>query len=235
MKGIILGLLFSCGLYSVNSYAWDCDTNCTEETRVCTTTIFGKICTPPEPTAYATCMTIKANSCAAREAENLFKNASSVFWGEAGRGGYPVAATAMLSRNPVFEPLDPLQMDFLSRFFDVGFLSQLRIHYYASLMDMIGVQPFTFNIINSHTEAQTFGADIYVAGPKRSPDCGQYALLAHEIQHSAQALSLGGYHGFGYEYFYQFKQAGLNYEQMRSMGLEGEAYALQAKVQRECR
>jgi hypothetical protein len=235
MKGIILGLLFSCGLYSANSYAWDCDTNCTEETRVCTTTIFGKICTPPEPTAYATCMTIKANSCAAREAENLFKNASSVFWGEAGRGGYPVAATAMLSRNPVFEPLDPLQMDFLSRFYDVGFLSQLRIHYYASLMDMIGVQPFNINILKTHTGAQTYGDDIYVTGPKLSPDCGQLTLLAHEIQHSVQARSLGGYHGFGYEYFYQYKQAGMNYNQMSTWGLEGEAYSIQRRAEEECK
>jgi hypothetical protein len=162
---LLLGIIFP-----ISSYAWDCDTNCTEETRVCTTVINKKICTPPEPSAYATCMAVKANSCAEREANNLIKNTSSVFWGEAGRGAYPVAATAMLSRNPVFEPLDPLQMDFLSRFFDVGFLSQIRVHYFASLMDMIGIQPFNFNIINSHTEAQTFGQDIFVAGPKRSPD-----------------------------------------------------------------
>jgi hypothetical protein len=235
MKGIILGLLVLGSLHSVNSYAWDCDTNCTDETRVCTKIFGHKVCTPPEPTSYATCMTIKANSCAAREAENLFKNASSVVWGEAGRGGYPVAATAMASRNPVFEPLDSSQMDFLSRFFDVGFLSQLRIHYFASLMDMIGIQPFNIDILKTHTRAQTYGDDIYVTGPKLSPDCGQYTLLAHEIQHSVQARSLGGYHGFGYEYFYQYKQAGMDYNQMATMGLEGEAYAILDRAERECK
>jgi hypothetical protein len=235
MKGVILGLLFLGSLYSVNSYAWDCDTNCTEETSVCIRVFGHKVCTPPEPTSYATCMTIKANSCAQREAENLFKNASSVVWGEAGRGGYPVAATSMASRNPLFERIDPEQMDFLGRFFDVGFLSQLRIHYNASLMDMVGVQPFIMNLLNSQTGGQTYGDDIYIPGPKHSPDCGQYALLAHEIQHSVQARSLGGYHGFGYEYFYQYKQAGMNYNQMATMGLEGEAYGIQRRAEEQCK
>lgn len=60
---------------SLPAFAWDCDTNCEAETSACTRVFGRNVCTPPEPTSYSSCLSVKATDCSAREA----KKAAEIF------------------------------------------------------------------------------------------------------------------------------------------------------------
>ena len=59
-------------LFSANGFAYDCNSDCTAESRVCRK-IWGKeVCTPPEPTIFTACSIQKAASCKNWEKEENF-------------------------------------------------------------------------------------------------------------------------------------------------------------------
>jgi hypothetical protein len=83
--------------------------------------------------------------------------------------------------------------------------------------------------VNSDTDAQTFGYTIYVKATRDSMSLrDQVTLLGHELTHVQQFERFGGsLSEFGYQYFKEYKKAGLDY---RSNALEAEAYANQDQI-----
>lgn len=224
---LLVGLLAAASVPA--AYAWDCDTNCYDELRICKKVFGKKLCTPPEPTSLAACTTVKNHSCAVRDAKNFFNNASAAAWGAAGAVGYPATAADMAARHLAWQNLMPEQIQFLSKYHSVETLAQIRVHYYATLADAIGQQPLVIRRSQSGSSGQTFGYDIYIVGPDRGMDCTHLALLNHEIVHTVQAISRGGLAGFGYDYFFQYKAAGMNYEG-NPMEREAEAFSASARA-----
>jgi len=118
----------------------------------------------------------------------------------------------MENRHTSFKGLNTTEMKFFKKHFDPAWLTKVRLHWGAQLMDKIGEQPFMISVGNSL--AQTYGFDIYVRAKSRQEmDLSVwYLLLAHELVHTRQFVGLGeSLEAFGEEYFRQFAKYGLNY------------------------
>ncbi|NEO00909.1 MAG: hypothetical protein F6K50_37455 [Moorea sp. SIO3I7] len=141
-------------------------------------------------------------------------------WGEAGRGAYRAAAEWMRTNNSSGRSLDNFQKRYLRPHFG-DLVDRVRVTYNANLLDEWSAFGYK---ISQGSGAQAYCDQIYVNDSYRSSDTNQLVLLAHELIHSQQCQRHGGYYGFGYHYFKEYKKANQNY---RNNKLEQEAFTFE--------
>jgi hypothetical protein len=154
-------------------------------------------------------------------------------WGEAGRVAYTAAAGIMRGRYGARTPesLSSAERTALRPFFG-GIVDRVKVYYRASPLNQYKFGRFTINLGGEDSAAQTYGRNVYVKGSKSArTDEDRIELLAHELVHVQQYERFGrSLSNFGYQYFREYKRAGLNY---RNNKLEREAYNRVAEIQED--
>jgi hypothetical protein len=131
-------------------------------------------------------------------------------WGEAGEKFFPDAAVLMAIRNNNFKSLTITQKDILRPHFG-DLVDKVSISYNAQMLDDWTIADISIHLTEGETLAQTFCYQIYVHDSYKPNDIKQLITLAHELFHSKQCENFGGLRGFGFNYFREYKRAGLNY------------------------
>jgi len=143
-------------------------------------------------------------------------------WGLAGRASFASAARMMREHNPAPATLSAPTKAALRPYFG-DLVDAVRVVWEAALADQWALG--RFSVPRSSWGGQTYGDDIYLSQAEEPGSEGQLEVLAHEMVHVVQTRRLGGLDGFGYEYFKDYYNAGLRYEEI---ALEKEAYAFEA-------
>jgi hypothetical protein len=136
---------------------------------------------------------------------------SEQLWGQAGEIAYPAAAKTMTARNGSSQGLDEFQKRNLRPHFG-NLVDRVVIIYSARMMDQWSAFGRSINLSGVDTAAQTYCNRIYVRDSYKLNDFQQLVLLSHEMMHSKQCEQVGGEGKFGFQYFKEYKRAGLNYE-----------------------
>ncbi len=150
---------------------------------------------------------------------------SKDLWGRAGKVAMPVAEKTMKARNKRKEPLTDRQKHALRPIFG-NLVDQINVRYNSKMLDKWSALGYEINLSSVDTEGQAYGYDVFVTYPKSrfsSKAADMLHLLIHEITHVQQMRDIKNtVADFGYRYFWEFKVAGLNYENNK---LEREADA----------
>lgn len=150
-------------------------------------------------------------------------NLISMSWGQAGQIGYALGAEEMLRRNPSYSDLTSTQKSYLHPYFG-DLVERVRIHYSALLLNELEAPGSDKKVGLQDTKGQTFGLDIYISDAYETA-FQQLALIGHELVHSRQYEERdSNLVKFGYDYFFEFSNAGLSYE---DNVMEQDAYSWQ--------
>lgn len=109
------------------------------------------------------------------------------------RGGGPIPREEREALRPLFGNL----------------VDQIRVHYNASITTSWEVAGRTVEY--GSFSGQNFGNDVYITDSYRPGDLSQMTLLAHEVQHAAQAHRAGGLRAQATEYCRDFYNSGFSY------------------------
>ena len=148
---------------------------------------------------------------------------TSLAWGQVGAIGYALGAEEMLRRNPSYSDLTSTQKSYLNPYFG-DLVERVHIHYSALLLNELGAPGSDKKVGLQDTKGQTFGLDIYISDPYETM-FQQLALIGHELIHSRQYEERdSNLVKFGYDYFFEFSNAGQSYE---DNVMEQDAYSWQ--------
>jgi Domain of unknown function (DUF4157) len=161
--------------------------------------------------------------------ESLATPSSERAWGETGSTFLPLAAQIMALRNPLGQPLDATQKNYLRPLFG-DLVDRVTVVYQAKLLDRWSQGGKETHVGTVNSSAQTYCDRIYIRGSYQSRKTDGLILLAHEMTHSQQCQQAGGISKFGKRYFQGYFQAGQNYEKNP---LEKSAGAIEEKFTRQ--
>lgn len=88
-------------------------------------------------------------------------------------------------------------------------VDHVTVHYNASITTSWSVAGRTVEY--GSFSGQAFGLDVYITDSYRPGDLSQMTLLAHEVQHNAQAVRAGGTRQQATEYCREFYNSGFSY------------------------
>lgn len=134
-------------------------------------------------------------------------------WGESGGLAYVQAASRMNRNHPRSEPLDDLDKEALRVVYG-GLVDKVDIHWNATPLNEWAADEYGIDIVGEDAEAQAYGYDIYMKGPKSAwKDQHRLETLIHELMHSLQYQQYGeSLQDFGNAYFRAYYRGGQEYE-----------------------
>jgi hypothetical protein len=118
------------------------------------------------------------------------------------------ASVISRSRNPGPVGLSPEQKVWLEPLYG-EVVHDIKVHWDARLIH--GWKAGGQAHVMGDTSAMTLGDHVFYAGPHRPGALDQIVILAHELQHSAQARSRGGLPGFANAYCRAYYRSGYDY------------------------
>lgn len=151
-------------------------------------------------------------SCQTYESNPEVRRLNEDIWGEAGGVSYQQAAQKMQSNHPEWTPLDPKDKRALKLVF--GELTEkIRLHWNAQPLNEWASDEYGIAMIGEHAEAQTYGYEIYLKGPRSAwADEHRLETLIHELTHSLQFSSYNAsLIDYGNIYFREYYLAGQSY------------------------
>lgn len=148
-----------------------------------------------------------------------------------GKDAFAVACSAAVGaayftnwlRSPSSQPLPKAFRDKLRPEYG-ALVDSVRVSWGATLIDTWTIGPVRIELGGGHTDAQTFGSEVFLKYAYDVNNPTALVVVSHELQHARQSQQRGGLGGFERDYCRAFWDSNYSYS---NNALEVEAYANQ--------